>query len=96
MDQTALKRLLSLKDCSGKMSQIGLRLGVFEVAGQYRPGIKNSLADGGSRFTTHGGDSSTSHDKIPFFMLDTEDEEPEVCVSMLSEKLELPIAPTLK
>jgi hypothetical protein len=53
-DQVALKWLLSLKDPSGRLARWRLRLAEFEFSIQYRPGIKNSPADGCSRVTLQG------------------------------------------
>jgi hypothetical protein len=64
-DQVALKWLLSLKDSTGRLGRWRLRLAEFEFTIQYRPGIKNSLADGCSRVKTDGGDTTTCNDDIP-------------------------------
>jgi RNase H-like domain found in reverse transcriptase/Reverse transcriptase (RNA-dependent DNA polymerase)/Retroviral aspartyl protease len=55
-DQVALKWLLSFKDPSGRLARWRLRLAEFDFTIQYRPGIKNNLADGCSRLKSKGSD----------------------------------------
>jgi hypothetical protein len=71
-DQVALKWFLSLKDPSGRLARWRLRLAEFEFSIQYRPGIKNSLADGCSWVTSQGGDTNKCDDSIPTFIMETD------------------------
>jgi hypothetical protein len=67
-DQVALKWLLSFKDSSGILARWKLRLAEFDFTIQYRPGIKNILADGCSRVPSEGSDTLPCDDMIPCFM----------------------------
>jgi transposase InsO family protein len=67
-DQVALRWLLSFKDPSGRLARWRLRLAEFDFTIQYRPGIKNNLADGCSRVPSDGVDTTTCDDAIPCFL----------------------------
>lgn len=67
-DQVALKWLLSFKDPSGRLARWRLRLAEFDFTIQYRPGIKNNLADGCSRVQSEGSDKLPCDDMIPCFV----------------------------
>jgi hypothetical protein len=67
-DQVALRWLLSFKDPSGRLARWRLRLFEFDFTIQYRPGIKNNLADGCSQVPSKGSDITACEDAIPCFM----------------------------
>jgi RNase H-like domain found in reverse transcriptase len=64
-DQVALRWLLSFKDPSGRLARWRLRLADFYFIIQYRPGIKNNLADGCSRLPSEGSDKMDFDDDVP-------------------------------
>jgi hypothetical protein len=71
-----------------------LRLAEFEFTVKYRPGIKNSLADGCSRVTSEGGDKLPCDDDIPTFLLEEEisDEDLPEHVFMTKERKSASVA----
>jgi Integrase zinc binding domain len=58
----------------GRLARWRLRLEEYEFTIQYRPGIKNSLADGCSRVISNGSDATVYDDTIPCFTMEEEEE----------------------
>jgi hypothetical protein len=52
-----------------RLARWRLRLAEFDFGIKYRPGIKNSVADGCSRVPTTGGDMADLDNYIPCFMV---------------------------
>jgi hypothetical protein len=73
-DQVALKWLLSLKEPSGRLERWRLRLAEYEFTIQYRPSMKNSLADGCSCVISNESDAAVYDDNIPCLTMEEEEE----------------------
>jgi hypothetical protein len=72
-DHEALRWLLTLKEPSGRLARWRLRLSEFDFTIQYRPGIKNSLADGCSRLRCLTQSPEPVEDEVPCFIVEVDD-----------------------
>jgi hypothetical protein len=57
----------------GSLETASCRVRIFSI--QYRPGIKNSLADACSRVTSQWGDANECDDATPTFIMETDEME---------------------
>ena len=77
-DYEALRWVLNLADSSGRLASWRLRLAEYDYDVQYRPGVKQRLADGVSSLRTDEGETAAVDDEVSCFVVQVLIQEPDV------------------